>query len=177
MVERLTVIGDADRAALVALLIDAVADGASVGFLAPLAEATAEAYWHGVVAELGGPARVLLVTRAGGRIVGAVQLALASQPNASHRAEVQKLLVHTSCRRQGLGAALMAAAEQAATAAARSLLVLDTRTGDAASRLYERLGYQLAGTIPRYARNSSGTLEGTSFYYRHLDPTPATLGG
>jgi GNAT superfamily N-acetyltransferase len=50
-------------------------------------------------------------------------------PNASHRAEVQKLLVLRSWRRQGIGLALMTAIEQAARQTGRSLLVLDTRLG------------------------------------------------
>jgi ribosomal protein S18 acetylase RimI-like enzyme len=52
-----------------------------------------------------------------------------------------------------------------------SLLVLDTRTGDPSQRLYERLGYRLAGIIPHYARGTAGTLEPTSIMYKVLTET------
>lgn len=168
MIESFSGLTDDLLAALADLLIDGVADGASVGFLAPLSTAAARQYWAGVAAELTAGQRILLIARLEGRIVGTVQVVLAGQPNAAHRAEVQKLLVHTSARRQGLGAALMAAAEQAALAAGRHLLVLDTRAGDTASRLYERHGYRLAGCIPKFARSSSGSLDATAIYYRDL---------
>ncbi len=172
-IEQLTSIGDADRAGLVTLLIDSVADNASVGFLAPLSVDAATAYWSGLVPGLARGSRLLFVARDAGRIVGSVQLALAGQANGAHRAEVQKLLVHTSARRRGLGSELMRALERAAIQAGRTLLVLDTRVGDPASRLYERLGYVLAGDIPAYARSSNGSLDGSAFFYRRLEDESA----
>jgi len=50
----------------------------------------------------------------------------------------------------------------------RVLLVLDTREGDAAELLYQKLGYTVAGVIPGYARSASGALDGSVFYYKHL---------
>lgn len=47
-------------------------------------------------------------------------------------------------------------------------MVLDTRTGDPSQRLYETLGYRLAGIIPNYARGTAGTLEPTSIMYKEL---------
>jgi len=58
--------------------------------------------------------------------------------------------------------------EAAARANQRSLLVLDTRGGDVAEGIYQKLGYQLVGTIPQYARSSDGNLHDTVFYYRLL---------
>ncbi|HJZ94561.1 MAG TPA: GNAT family N-acetyltransferase [Gemmataceae bacterium] len=159
------------------LLIDAVADGASVGFLHPLSAAEAAAYWAEVCAEMERGGRLLFAARDGDRVLGCVQLALADRPNAAHRAEVQKLLVHTAVRRRGLGAALMFALEEEAAARGRHLLVLDTRAGDAAGRLYEKLGYVRAGVIPGYARSSSGRLHGTAMYYRDLRDADAHLFG
>jgi acetyltransferase len=150
------------------LLIDAVADGASVGFLHPLSEADAAAYWAEVCAEMEAGGRLLFAGRDGDHVLGCVQLALADRPNAAHRAEVQKLLVHTTARRRGLGTALMLALEEEAVIRGRHLLVLDTRAGDAAGRLYEKLGYVRAGVIPGYARSSTGRLHGTAIYYRDL---------
>lgn len=154
---------------LVAMLEDAVGGGASVGFLLPLADGELEAYWSGVIAAVRGGAKALLVARRGGRIVGSVQVAYEPRANGSHRAEIQKLLVLRAARRQGLGEALMRAAESAARARGRTLLVLDTREGDDGERLYERLGFQSAGVIPRYARSVEGHLEGSRFMYKILD--------
>jgi ribosomal protein S18 acetylase RimI-like enzyme len=155
---------------LIEILIDSVASGASVGFLPPLAPAEARDYWAGVVAGVEEGARVLLIARQDERAVGTVQLEFASKPNARHRAEVQKLLVHTTARRQGIGRALMAAVEDAARRAGRTLLVLDTRQGDPSEQLYRAQGYTFAGSIPAYARNGEGGLDATALYYRLLEP-------
>lgn len=143
-------------------------DGASVGFLPPLAAAEALEYWRAVLRAVSGGTRVLLVALDGGDVLGSVQLDLATMPNARHRAEVMKLLVRRRARRKGIGRALMLAVEHAARAAGCTLLVLDTRRGDAAERLYEHLGYTRVGVIPRYARSAAGTLDDTVYFYRDL---------
>jgi acetyltransferase len=153
---------------LVALLLDAVHSGASVGFLPPLAEAEATEYWREVVSALQGPWRVLLIATRDGALAGTVQLDLASRPNGRHRAEVSKLLVHTAHRRQGVGRALMQAVETEAVRAMRTTLVLDTRQGDPSESLYASLSYIRAGTIPQYARSADGTLHTTVFMYKLL---------
>lgn len=157
-----------ERAGLVALLRDSVNGGASVGFLAPLAEAEANDYWTGVAADVARESRMLLIAQAGATVAGSVQLELAMKPNARHRAEVQKLLVHRSARRRGLGRALMAAIEEAARKRGRHLLVLDTRLGDAAERLYEQIGYHRAGVIPGFALGSGGMLDATVIFYKKV---------
>jgi GNAT superfamily N-acetyltransferase len=159
---------DAVLADLIDLLVDSVDGGASVGFLPPLPPAEARAYWDEIFTDLPGGERVLLAARVDGRIAGAVQLACASKPNAHHRAEVQKLLVHSRFRRQGLGSALMQAIEEQARKLGRTLLVLDTLKGDAAEQLYPRLGYLRAGEIPAFARSAGGTLEPTVIFYKIL---------
>jgi GNAT superfamily N-acetyltransferase len=170
LIERLD--GPAARAALpelAALLDDCVRGGASIGFVLPLADGELERYWEGVIAGVEAGHRLLFAARLGGRIVGAVQLAPEPRANGAHRAEIQKLLVHREARRQGLGAALMVAAEAAARAAGRTLLVLDTRVGDDGERVYRRLGYRLAGVIPSYARSPDGaSLDGSAFMYKLL---------
>ena len=158
----------AHQADLCALLIDAVDSGASVGFLPPLSAADAQGYWEGVRRALHGGGRWLFGAFSGGRLVGSVQLDLAGMANGSHRAEVMKLFVHRSARRQGVARALMLAIESQARAAGRTLLVLDTRHGDEAERLYRALGYVQAGVIPRYARSASGELAPTIIMYRWL---------
>ncbi len=155
---------------LVGLLQDAVVGGASVGFLLPVSREEAVAYWESVVAALAEGSRVLLIARRpDGAVVGTVQLDLAMRANGRHRAEVSKLMVHSSARRQGIGRALMLALEEQARRLGRTTLVLDTRQGDPSERLYRSLGYQFAGAIPRYARSADGTLHTTAFYYRLLE--------
>jgi acetyltransferase len=153
----------------IALLQDAVNGGASVGFVTPLSDATAEAYWRGVIAEVAVGTRLLLVVRQHGRIAGSVQLALCTKPNGRHRAEVQKLLVHTTARRQGLGARLMSAVEAAAGQAGCSLLVLDTEPGRPADTMYRRLGWEVAGEIPDFATTPDGVAHPTVIFYKRLD--------
>ena len=153
---------------LIVLLQDAVDSGASVGFLAPLADVDAYHYWMKAFVQLSEKGRIILAAVHDGMIVGSVQLELASMPNASHRAEVQKLLVLRSWRRQGIGLTLMMAIEHAAHQAGRPLLVLDTRLGDAAEQLYSRMGYTRVGVISQFALSSTGTLDATVVFSRQL---------
>lgn len=153
---------------LVAVLQDSVDNGASVGFLPPLSADEARAYWIKALDQVAAGERLLLVAWCDGRIVGTVALGLETRPNGSHRAEVQKLLVHSAYRRRGIAQALMAAVEDAARADGRKLLVLDTREGDAAETLYQRIGYTRLGSIPGYARNADGSFDPTVIFYRPL---------
>ena len=164
---------DAERGALVALLRDAVESGASIGFLPPLADAEARAYWTTVTAELREGSRVVLGARDGELgLVGSAQLDLATRANARHRAEVSKVMVHRRARRRGIGRALMLALEEHARQLGRTTLVLDTRQGDPSEALYQAAGWTFAGAIPRYARSATGTLDATALYYKLLDPAP-----
>jgi acetyltransferase len=150
------------------LLRDAVDSGASIGFLPPLMPGEAGSYWQNVAAAMRDGSRVLLAAFDEGHVVGCVQVDYASRRNAQHRAEVMKLMVHTSARRKGVGRALMSAAAEAALRGGRTLLVLDTRQGDPSERLYRSLGYESAGIIPGYARSASGELHATVFMYKQL---------
>lgn len=142
---------------LAALLHACVHDGASIGFILPFTRDDAVRFWTGKVAPaLQSGARVLLVARSGGRLAGSVQLGIDTMPNQAHRADVSKLLVDPDFRRRGIATALMRAIELQARALDRSLLTLDTRTGDSAEPLYRSLGYQTAGTIPGYALDPAG---------------------
>ena len=155
------------RPRLSEILIDSVAHGASVGFLAPLRPAEADAFWSRVERSVAENRCIVLVAAVDDVAVGTVQLDVDTMPNQPHRAEVHKLLVHSGVRRKGFGEALMLAAEQAALGAGRWLLTLDTAT-DAAARLYERLGWQRAGAIHDYALNPDGSLTTTTFYWKKL---------
>ena len=159
----------AQASALSDLLVDGVRGGASLGFVWPMADDAAPAFWRAIAAAVDANERVLLVAEDdAGRLLGAVQVVLAQPTNQAHRADIAKLLVHQEARRQGVGRALMAAAEQEATAQGKQLLVLDTETGSAAELLYQGSGWQQAGAIPGYAAKPQGGLAGTSIYYKAL---------
>jgi RimJ/RimL family protein N-acetyltransferase len=149
------------------ILIDCVANGASVGFLDPLSPEDADAYWQRVERVVRDRRVVLCVGWLGGEAAGTVQLDVDTLPNQPHRATVSKLLVHTTARRRGLGEALMAELERLALSRGRWLLTLDTATG-AAARLYERMAWSPAGTIPDYALNPDASLTDTTFYWKRL---------
>jgi acetyltransferase len=150
------------------LLIDAVASGASVGFLPPLGDVEAVDYWRSVIEAMRGGSRILLVTVEDGHVQGAVQLALETRANGNHRAELMKLFVHRRARRRGLAKALMGEAESAARGLGLTLLVMDTRKGGGAEKLCDSLGYVRFGEVPGYARSADGSLHTTVFYYRQL---------
>jgi GNAT superfamily N-acetyltransferase len=78
------------------------------------------------------------------------------------------MLVHRRARRQGLGAALVRAAEAMALDCGKTLLVLDAVTNGDAERLYQRLGWVRVGVIPGYALMPRGGLCSTTVFYRSL---------
>jgi GNAT superfamily N-acetyltransferase len=151
------------------LLIDAVQSGASVGFLAPVARATADRYWRDVVVSLDAADGLRLwVAERDGKVVGSAQLALCHEENGRHRAEVQKLFVHTAARGQGLATLLLRAVEAEAREQQRSLLVLDTLLASHAENVYRHLGWSRAGEIPGYATTPEGELCPTVYYFKQL---------
>jgi ribosomal protein S18 acetylase RimI-like enzyme len=156
------------RDGLIELLRDSVEGGASVGFLAPLKRELAETFWHDMLREVGSSRVMLLATTDDGEVAGSVQLALVQKENGRHRAEVQKLLVHSRYRNQGLGRRLMAAIEREAQQRGITLLVLDTIEGELAEQLYLKLGYVRVGEIPNYASFPDGRLWATVIFYKEL---------
>jgi GNAT superfamily N-acetyltransferase len=165
---RLHALDEAKIDGLADVLIDCVNGGASVSFMHPLTRDRAVAFWHRVAQGVAAGERALLVAEDAQGLCGTVQLMLAQVENQPHRADVLKMLVHRRARRQGVGAALMRAAEATARECGKTLLVLDAVTGGDAARLYERLGWVRAGDIPGYALYPRGGLCGTTFYYRSL---------
>jgi len=157
---------------LSAVLLDCVEGGASVSFMAPLTREKADAFWRRVAEGVKAGDRLLLVAedRVTGDIVGTVQLVLGLPENQPHRADVAKMLVRRSARRQGIGAGLMGAVEEAARAASRTLLVLDTVTDSDAERLYVRLGWTRVGVVPNYALWPDGRPCDATFLYKSLSP-------
>jgi len=167
-IRRLDTLDDAHVEALADLLVDSVADGASVGFMHPLEKAKAVAFWRRVADGVATGERALLIAEDKTGIVGTVHLVLALPENQPHRADLTKMLVHPRARRRGLGTALMEAAEELARDCGRTLLVLDTVTGSDAERLYARLGWVRVGEIPDFALLSHGGLWGTMVFYKKL---------
>jgi acetyltransferase len=153
---------------LISLMINSIEDGSSIGFLLPLQPDEVPAYWQKRLDAIAAGNCVLVAAYIDGVLAGSAQLALEPRANGSHRAEVQKVMVHTAYRRRGIARKLMEALEAAAYQQRRSLLVLDTREGDASNDLYLTLDYVHAGTIPQYCRNNDGTLAATVLYYKIL---------
>ncbi|EJW16362.1 GNAT family N-acetyltransferase [Paenibacillus alvei] len=149
---------------LSSLLMDIVNDNASIGFLPPLDRKMAEDYW----AEVLQPGMRLWIAVVNGQVCGTIQLHLAQKPNALHRAEVAKLMVHPSQRRMGIAKGLLRIVEDCAHDEARSLLVLDTREGDPSNLLYHSNGYIEAGRIPEFAKSADGSYHATVIYYKKL---------
>lgn len=153
---------------LAEVLMDCVEGGASVSFMKPFTRERALAFWQRVADDVAAGKRLLLVAEDSHGICGTVQLILDLPENQPHRADLAKMLVHRRARRQGLGEALMQAAETAAKAAGRTLLLLDAVTGGDAARLYERLGWVRVGDVPDFALYPDGGLCSTTYYYRRL---------
>ena len=168
-IRRLRAVDEAQIEQLADVLIDCVEGGASVSFMHPLTRDRAVAFWHRVAQGVAAGERALLVAEDARGLCGTVQLVLDQPENQPHRADLSKMLVHRRARRQGLGAALMRAAEATARECGKTLLVLDAVTGGDAARLYERLGWVRVGEIPGYALFPQGGLCSMTVFYRNLE--------
>jgi GNAT superfamily N-acetyltransferase len=161
-------IGDREIEGLSDVLIDCVEGGASVSFMLPMTREKANAFWRSAAESVARGERIVLAAEdAKGAIVGTVQVILVQPENQPHRGDIAKMLVRRRARRQGIGAELLAAAERSARDAGKTLLVLDTASGDA-QRVYERGGWQRCGQIPDYALWPGGGLCATTYYYKSL---------
>jgi len=166
-VRRVQALDDSEIDGLADVLIDCVEGGASVSFMLPLARERATAFWRRVANDVVSGERALIVAEDAQGLCGTVQLVLGQPENQPHRADLSKMLVHRRARRQGLGAALMRAAEATARECGKTLLVLDTANPEA-ERLYERMGWTRVGVVPGFALLPQGGLCATTFYYREL---------
>lgn len=166
---QLTALSDAQFDDLCALLADSVESGASMGFLAPITQQKAVAYWMEVAADVAA-GLVLLVAEEDGVIVGSVQVAPCTRENGCHRADLKKLFVLRSHRGRGIASRLMQAAEEAAASLGLTLLILDTHEGSVAEPMYQHWGWRKVGAIPGYAAGPDGTLHSTAFYYKEIAP-------
>ena len=153
---------------LTSLLVGAVENGASLGFLKPLEEARARTYWEGVCQAVQHGDKALLVAEIGEAILGTVQVVLDMPQNQPHRGEVSKMIVHSKVRQVGLGTRLLDSAEEWARYAGKSLLVLDTQTGSAAEHLYRKAGYNPLPPLPDYALTPGGVLAATTIFWKRI---------
>ena len=163
--------GEETRAALPQLsevLVDCVEGGASVGFMAPFTLDDARPFWLDVADVVEAGSTIHAVAEVDGRIVGTVQIGLASKANQPHRADLMKLLVHRCARGLGLSRLLMDAVEAEAARRGRTLLVLDTATGSPAEAIYPRFGWERVGVIPDYALHPDGSYCGTTLFYKRI---------
>ena len=140
----------------VMLLQDAIAGGASVGFIAPLHTEEAEAYWTKVIREVENNERIVIVALEGNVLAGCVHIVPATTQNGKHRAEIQKMLVHSRFRRRGLGRSLLATAEHSAREMGKTLLILDTERNSPGEALYTAAGWERSGVISGFATDASG---------------------
>ena len=147
-----------------------VHDGASIGFIEPFPIGDAKAFWRDkIIPALKGGKRILFAALDDDRVVGTVQLDYDTMPNQAHRGDISKLIVRPDCRRRGIARLLMRAAENRARDLGRTLLTLDTRTGDSAEILYTSLGFETTGIIPDFARDpDSEKLSGTTVMYKRI---------
>ena len=168
-IRRVASFDDREIAELSDVLVDCVEGGASVSFMWPMNRAKALAFWRSAAASAARGERIVLAAEdAHGAIVGTVQVVWAQPENQPHRGDLAKMLVHRRARRRGVGAALLAAAEESARAAGKTLLVLDTVTGGDADRLYTRFGWRRCGEIPNYALWPDGRPCPTTVYFKSL---------
>lgn len=153
---------------LAAMMVEAVAGGASIGFMAGLDQAQARAWWQGRIDAAARGEMIILVAQDDDGVAGTVTLVPATMPNQPHRADVAKMMVAARAQRLGLGAALLAAVEHVARGIGRITLVLDTISGSTAARLYERCGWEKVGDIPAYALMPDGAMAPTTCYTKRL---------
>src|SRR5262245_16996129 len=161
------------RVALSELLVETVASGGSVSFMHPMPLADADAFWKESLAAAARGERIVFGAFDGDALVGTVTLLLHLPPNQPHRAEIAKMMTRLAHRNRGVATALMHAAEAAAIQRGRTLLVLDTAVDDGASKLYEKLGFELTGIIPDYALKPHGGLTGTIIYWKRIGAAAA----
>ncbi|MCO6409171.1 GNAT family N-acetyltransferase [Hoeflea alexandrii] len=155
---------------LAEIMAHTVNDGAAIGYMQPFSTTDGRAFFTTqVFPEVRAGKRKLLAAELDGEIAGSVQLILALPPNQPHRCEVAKMMVHPVARRKGVGRALMAALETEARAAGKTLITLDTKTGDKAEPLYKAAGFRTAGIIPGFALDPDGAaMHATTYMYKAL---------
>lgn len=147
-----------------------VGQGAAVSFMAPLSVEDASLFWSkNVQPEVVAGRRILFGAERAGNLLGTVQLLTAMPDNQPHRCEIAKMIVHPQARRLGIGRTLMNHVLSRARELGKTLVTLDTRTGDVAEPLYASTGFKVAGVIPDFAWNPDGKAKhATTYMFRHI---------
>ena len=161
---------NAIEGSLAAIVEDGVNGGAAISFMQPYTTDDGLCFWRErVFPDVASGKRVLFVAYLDEVIVGTVQMDIAPPPNQPHRCEVAKMIVHSRARRRGVARRLMRALEVHAKSIGKTLITLDTRTGDKAEFLYASLGFQRAGVIPHYAYDPDGrSMHSTTYMYKEI---------
>lgn len=151
-----------------AILVACVDDGARVGFLKPLSQAKAIAFWRRAASDVGAGKLRILAAWQNGALVGTGTLDLSMPEDQPHRAAVQTILVHPIARRAGLGRQILEGLERKGAASGRSLLTLQTPAGEPCERLCHTAGWHESGRIPGFIRDTDGTAHTTVFLWKQL---------
>lgn len=151
-----------------ALLSDAVEDGGCVGFLLPVTADKLDRYWSGVAREMEAGERELLAAFEFNRLIGSVQLAYEKAESVRHRADLQKLMVHSSERRRGIARALLVHALERMPALGLVMYTITTANAGPAEYLVRSLLFTRYGIMPHYGLTPDGKLHDASLHYISL---------
>jgi L-amino acid N-acyltransferase YncA len=153
----------ADFAAMWPIFQEVVALEATYMFAADTSHDDAYLYWFG-------PGVRTWVAERDGQVVGMVKLVPNQRDLGSHVANAS-FMVSAACRGQGVGRALgercLAEARQAGYLAMQFNLVI--RTNTSAVKLWQSLGFQIVGTLPRVFRHKTLGLVDAYVMHRFLD--------
>lgn len=147
--------------------IAAIEAGGGFGWVHVPQREKLERYWQGAVLV---PERKVFLGKLDRVVAGGVQLVRPPTNNEAQffSATLMSLFVAPWARKQGLGEALIAAAETLAWNEGARLINLDIRATQLdAIKLYERLGYVCWGHHPAYAQVDGEVLPGR-YYYKAL---------
>jgi len=102
----------------------------------------------------GHPDHVVFVACDGGKVIGWIDVCIALHLASDPRAEIGGLVVSAAVRSQGIGAQLVARAEQWAVARGlTAMLVRSRHTREAAHRFYLREGYAVTKTSTVFTKD------------------------
>ena len=163
-IEAARTLSHSDLADLCTATEDAIRDGGGFGWLTPPPPQKLEQYWQGLLLV---PGRHLFLARLDGVIAGALQLWEAPRNMESQAAigKIQSEFTAAWARGHGIGRGLVNQALEAARALGMHAVKLDVRaTQTAAIQLYQDMGFQRWGTMPRYVQVEGRWVEGHYFY-------------
>ena len=158
--------------ALAAVLLDCVAGGASVGFMASLSKHEAESFFEKAFESAERGDRIILAAFIDSKLIGIVQIVTATPPNQPHRAGIhrQTPLVHRSARGHGVchapdGTCRASRPPFADKARSSSWTLSPEETPE---KLYLRMGWTKTGIIPNYARFPDGRPCDTTILWKDI---------